>query len=205
MYSDDRGSSRRLVFVGRLSAEKNLPLILKAIELAPTEWELAVYGDGDNDERSSLERQCEDNDRLAGRVHFYGWVENPWERETRAYGLVMASRFEGFPLAAIEALACGMPVISTPVEGISELIRPGENGYVYPMEDAGSLAKILQFISDDKLPAISSDHCRNTTVMFMSDHALWDLYVKLTAAIRGRILQAVRFLPGRPSDHFITR
>ncbi|MCM1543522.1 MAG: glycosyltransferase, partial [Blautia sp.] len=73
-----------------------------------------------------------------------------------------ASEYEGFPVAAIESMASGIPVISTPVDGIVELIKPGINGFLFPQGDSTALADILNAISSGKLPSIRPETCRET-------------------------------------------
>jgi glycosyltransferase involved in cell wall biosynthesis len=63
------------------------------------------------------------------------------------------SRYEGFPVAPLEALACGLPVVASDVEGIAEMFDGGEKsgGVVIPREDANALASVLGALLDDDL------------------------------------------------------
>jgi glycosyltransferase involved in cell wall biosynthesis len=63
--------------------------------------------------------------------------------------LAMPSRQEAMPMAALEALACGVPVVGSRVGGIPEIVRDGENGILVPAEDAGALARALDGLLSD--------------------------------------------------------
>lgn len=115
-----------LVYAGRLSPEKRIDAILRALPGLP-EVELLVAGDGP--ERSRLE------DSAAGlAVRFLGAVpheEMPWLLSAASL-FVLPSEFEGLPTAAVEALACGVPVVAAPVGGLTDLIVPGRTGWLVP-------------------------------------------------------------------------
>jgi colanic acid/amylovoran biosynthesis glycosyltransferase len=128
----------RFVCVGRLSAEKGQMLLLEAVaRLAakniPIELELV----GDGPLRSELEKLIEKY-RLCARVHITGWISNKEVRDeiVRARALVLPSFSEGLPVVIMEAMALRRPVLTTFIAGIPELVRPGENGWLFP---AGSL------------------------------------------------------------------
>ena len=123
---------KTLIYVGRLSAEKNVSLIINAIAHTNNQWKLIIIGDGD--ERANLE-ELSSNLNLEDNISFMGWQNNPWSVVTQATALVLASSYEGFCLACLEALASGIPVISTPVNGSIDIIKQGYNGYIYSNED----------------------------------------------------------------------
>jgi glycosyltransferase involved in cell wall biosynthesis len=80
----------------------------------------------------------------ADRIVFTGFVEDPG-RIVRGFDvMVLPSRFgEGMPMVLLEAMVRAIPVVSTPVEGTAEVIAPGENGELVPVDDAGALATVL--------------------------------------------------------------
>src|SRR5262249_25306537 len=71
----------------------------------------------------------------AEHVHFLGYQRAVWELLARADLLLMASRAESFCLAALEAMACGVPVLASAVGGLTELVEHGRHGYLYPLDD----------------------------------------------------------------------
>ncbi len=78
---------------------------------------------------------------------------------------LLPSASEGFGLAALEALACGVPVIGSIVGGLPELITDGEVGYLEPIGDVEAMAKrSVEILSDDELRRSMSKNARRLTV-----------------------------------------
>ncbi len=180
LHANVSWENRTLLFVGRLSVEKRIDVILHALHLAHTSWQLILIGDGD--ERNRLEALTASL-QLQERVHFTGWKSNPYAYITKASAMVMASEYESFPLSAIESLACGIPVISTPVDGIIELIRPGVNGFLYPSGGSSELAVLLDSLASGKLPRISPETCRESVAAYEEQQVLADFSQKLTQVL----------------------
>jgi glycosyltransferase involved in cell wall biosynthesis len=119
-----------LACVGRLDpAAKGQDILLEALAgevWRDRAWHLALYGDGSK--RDSLQRLTA-RLGLSDRVTFAGYstVEKIWSTN---HVLVMASRHEGLPLAMVEAMLCGRPVLATDVAGHSEIILDGVTGFL---------------------------------------------------------------------------
>ncbi|NIJ19303.1 glycosyltransferase involved in cell wall biosynthesis [Sphingomonas naasensis] len=115
-------------------------------------WRLALLGDGP--ERDHLEALTLDLG-LEGAVDFLGFTEDVDAILARSSIFTLASRFEGFPNALIEAMAMGCAAISTDCDyGPGEIITQGENGILVPVNDAEALAAALEtLIADDALRA----------------------------------------------------
>lgn len=150
---------RKLTFVGRLSIEKNVSLILKSIASASGDWFLDIIGEGP--EESNLKREASKLG-IENKIKFWGWQSNPFECARDNGFLILSSYYEGSPLAAIEGLACGMGVISTPVSGIKEIIEPGKNGYIFEMGNPSSLTSLLNNISAHKQPIPLPEICKSS-------------------------------------------
>ncbi len=112
-------------------------------------------------------------------MELIGWQADPWEYADGISAMVMASDFECLPMTALESLASGIPVISTPVDGIIEIIKPGVNGFLYPFEDINGLTNILDAMSDGILPEISPEACRASVMPFEEEKVLCDFREKL--------------------------
>ena len=129
--------------VGRLVPIKDVPTFLRAARLVRGERadaRFALVGDGE--ERAGLEALCRELG-LDGAVTFFGW-----RRDLAAvYGdldvVVNASRNEGTPVALIEALAAGRPVVATRVGGTPDLLGGGERGHLVPPGDPVALARAV--------------------------------------------------------------
>ncbi|MCW5713093.1 MAG: glycosyltransferase [Bauldia sp.] len=103
-----RRGAVELVASGRLVAQKNTAALLDALAGVKADWHLTVLGEGP--ERAMLEKRALTLG-IAGRVAFAGFSHRPAAIVGAADAFVMASRWEGMPNAALEALACGTPVI----------------------------------------------------------------------------------------------
>lgn len=73
-----------------------------------------------------------------------GYMSNPYKALKSAKVFLMASRYEGTPMSVLEAMALGVPVVSTPVDGIADVVEPGVNGYLEEEDDA--LAEKIIFL-----------------------------------------------------------
>ena len=102
----------RLVAAGRLSHEKGFDLLIEAMaSLNDRRIYLTMLGDGP--QRAALEALVHKRD-LSKQVRFLGFQNNPYSFFSHASALVLPSRSDAFPNVILEALACGLPVISTP-------------------------------------------------------------------------------------------
>jgi glycosyltransferase involved in cell wall biosynthesis len=131
-----------ILFLGRLGARKGVPVLVEALgKLAKSglDWRAEIAGDGEAAPyRAAIERLG-----LGARVNFPGWVAeaDAHERLSRAAVLVLPSEAEGLPMSIIEAYAWGVPVISTPVGSIPDILHDGGEGLVVPVGDAEALAR----------------------------------------------------------------
>ena len=137
-----------VVTAGRISAEKGIDVLLEAmpylLERVP-EGRVRVYGGvqpGWEEYQAGLLERIE-TAGLRDRFELVGLVDRPSNRWTAASVYVQPSRREGFPLAVMEAMACGLPVVATDVGGLPELVEDGVSGVIVPPEDPLALANGL--------------------------------------------------------------
>ncbi len=111
------------VSVGRLDKGKNHKLMIHAFaKLKSRACQLIILGEGD--QRANLEQQIEELG-LGGRVFLMGFDNNPYKYFSKSDVFVFSSSYEGFPNVLVEALACGLPVISTDCKsGPREILAP---------------------------------------------------------------------------------
>jgi len=139
-------SAPRLVCVGRLSEQKGQLLLVDAVSklLAKgIDIELVLAGDGEmRPEIEALIRQHS----LESKVIITGWISSKQVREEilASRAMVQPSFAEGLPVVIMEAMALRRPVLTTYVAGIPELVRPGENGWLFPAGDVDELVKVLE-------------------------------------------------------------
>jgi glycosyltransferase involved in cell wall biosynthesis len=141
------GRDRRLLLaVGRLSDAKGFDYLIEAfshIVSAVPEWDLVIVGEGS--ERAALEKQVGEKG-LKGRVFLPGRAGNVSDWYERADLYVLSSRFEGFSMTLVEAMACGLAAVSYDCDcGPRDIIRHGENGLlVKAVGDTQMLATALK-------------------------------------------------------------
>ena len=145
------GSGKRLLYVGRLAAEKGLPVLLESLpELVRNEPELILTVVGDGPDRALLEQQV-GNLGLQSHVRFLGYQSQSAVREhlQNTDVFVLPSFAEGIPVVLMEAMAAGVAVVATQVAGVGELVLSGSNGYVVPPGDRQALTDCLDFLIKD--------------------------------------------------------
>jgi UDP-D-galactose:(glucosyl)LPS alpha-1,6-D-galactosyltransferase len=168
--------NRKLKYVGRLSQEKRLDVVIRALALTRERWTLDVTGTG---EEGDAWKHLAETVGVADLITWNGWKDDPWDDYEDVTSLVMASDYEGFPLVALEGLARGIPVISTPVEGLAECIKPGVNGYLYEKGSSEGLAEVLDAVAAGVLPDIQPEACVSSVAKYEKETVLSDIVSKI--------------------------
>lgn len=144
------GEKRKIIAgAGRLNDQKNFSLLIRAFERIATDfpdYNLVIYGEGDK--RGELEKLVKDLG-LKDRVSLPGNIQNIADEMEKNSLFVLSSDFEGMPNALMEAMALGLPCISTdcPCGGPRFLIQNGDNGVLVPVGDAEKMAEAMRRIS----------------------------------------------------------
>ena len=132
----------RLLFVGRLSSEKGLDLLLAALRLLPAgQFTLRVVGTGP--EESALRHQAEALG-VRERIEFLGSSAEVVQHYRWSELVVVPSRVEGMPNVVLEAMACGRAVLGTRVNGTRDLVVEGRSGWLVDNGDPAGLAAELE-------------------------------------------------------------
>lgn len=144
---------RRILSAGRLDPQKGFDVLIDAfarIAADAPDWDLHIFGEGPM--RADLATRIAAHG-LNGRVRLAGLTGDLASELRRADLYAHAARFEGFPNAVMEALACGCAVVAADSPGgVGELLQGGKFGLLVPVNDAAALASALRrAIFDDAL------------------------------------------------------
>lgn len=137
-----------ILAVGRLIEVKNLPLLLRAAaRLKPLPWRLTIVGTGRQEHRlKKLAREL----GIADRTEFPGFVADPVPYFRRARLLALPSNSEDLPAVALEAMACGCPVVATACsDSLVSIIAEAQYGRIVPIGDEAAFAEAMAaFLTD---------------------------------------------------------
>ena len=136
--------ANRLIFVGRLTTEKQIDVILHAMAKLDPALDVTFDIVGNGDQRRNLE-QLTARLGLAERVTFHGYTSDEDLRAllTRASAFVIASIAELQSIATMEAMASGLPVIAANAVALPHLVHDGENGYLFEPGNVDQLAELI--------------------------------------------------------------
>lgn len=130
------------ITAGRFSPVKNQQMIYRALaEFLKKGYKarLVMLGKGEEEENlKALARELE----ISDRVEYTGYVTNVEAYLAKAHVFLLSSRYEAQPLSVLEAMAAGLPVISTDVGGIRDIVT--DNGILVPSDDAEAMARAME-------------------------------------------------------------
>ena len=167
LQAERKVPKKKIVCVGRLVAQKNQMLLVNAFEKILekySDYELYLYGDGSDDEckeellqyvsnktiQVKSKSQNEETDKhveLKEKIHFMGLSSTLEKDMADAAMFVLPSNYEGMPNALMEAMALGLPVISTdcPCGGSRYWIEPGITGQLVPVKNVKSMTQAMEY------------------------------------------------------------
>jgi glycosyltransferase involved in cell wall biosynthesis len=139
----------RITFLGQLGARKGTPQFVQALAMLRDEdnWEATIAGDGEIPETLGLVESL----GLAQRVSIPGWLSGAATEAllNRTDILALPSFSENLPMVILEAFAHGVPVVSTPVGAIPEVVQDQRNGLIVDVGDVNGLAEALRRLVND--------------------------------------------------------
>jgi glycosyltransferase involved in cell wall biosynthesis len=125
---------------GRIEPVKDYPTILRAVAMLSMPARLVIAGAGSQQQELEL---LAERLGVAGQVRFLGFVPDVRRWMQAADGFILTSRWEGLPIAVLEAAACELPQVATRVSGTCEAIEDGATGLLAEPGDHAGLAKAM--------------------------------------------------------------
>jgi len=137
--------SKYILFAGTLNARKGYADLIKAFSLISAkfpEWKLIFAGNGEIEKAKILARSL----NIIDQVEFVGWVSGNIKDTLfrQASIFCLPSYAEGFPMAVLDAWAYGLPVITTPVGGLPDILDDGKNGLIFEPGDLNTLSQHME-------------------------------------------------------------
>ena len=139
-----------IVYVGRLTPQKNpqrLVEVLTGIEKKYPGMKAAIVGTGDLEAETKQKRQELNAEEC---IDMLGYSSNPYKIIKSAKIMIMTSRWEGLPMCALEAMALGVPIVSTPTDGLKEIVEDGKTGYLSDKDDV-LIARCVDILKNEDL------------------------------------------------------
>ena len=136
-----------MIYVGRLTFQKDPQRLMRLcarLKESKPDLKVAIVGTGELEEE--VRTLCEEL-HIQDNVHFLGFQTNPMKMVHDSKAMILTSRWEGTPMCALEAMALGTPVVSTPSDGMTDLLDDGVNGYLTD-DDAVMAERLLRIIQD---------------------------------------------------------
>lgn len=186
-YSDV--TNKRVIAVGRLDYQKGFDRLIEAWELIQrtgewTDWRLDIFGQG---EWKDMLQQMIDERGLQHSVRINKPTKQIGEEYVKSSLLVMSSHYEGFPMVMIEAMACGLPVVSFDYKcGPKDIIQHGINGLRVPDGDIKALANdMMEVMADEAYRRMLSQNARKVVDTY-SEEAVMKQWIRLFTSITAR-------------------
>ena len=145
--ADENTYDYDLIYVGRLTYQKDpqrlMRLCARLKEKKP-DLKVAIVGTGELLEE--VQALCTELG-IQDNVRFLGFQSNPMKMVSDSKAMILTSRWEGTPMCALEAMALGTPIVSTPSDGMKDIVRDGVSGYL--TDDDAVMAQVLLKVMED--------------------------------------------------------
>ncbi len=174
-------SSDRLVaiFVGSEWDRKGLEPAIRALALADG-WDLLVVGAGDREGYGAIAAAA----GVSGAVRWAGVSRDVAPLYELSDALIFPSSYEAFPLVALEAAASGLPILATPVNGVRELVRDGEEGFLIERDPKAIAARLSELRADPGLRRRMGEAARRAALDYSWERMV-ERHERLYESLRG--------------------
>ena len=151
-----------IAIIGRLAPIKNHDYFLDVMEgvLEKTSFSIKCFIVGDGSERRLIEKRVEKiNAKHNNSIFLTSWISNIGEFNAGMDLICLTSKNEGTPVSLIEAQACGIPVITTEVGGVRDIVVEGETGFIVPIENKNLfIERVVSLVENENKRLIMSQN-----------------------------------------------
>ena len=169
-----------MIYVGRLTYQKDPQRLMRLsamLKARKPDIKIAVVGAGELEEETKA--LCKELG-LENNVHFLGFQSNPIKMVSDSKCMILTSRWEGTPMCALEAMALGTPVVSTPTDGMKDIIANGENGFLSDSDEELADA-VMQILTRPELRAAMAEDTKKKFARINDEEAynraIYDCYI----------------------------
>ena len=187
------GPSGDIISIGTLEPRKNQAFLLRVLAAARKRgkyYSLTIVGKGEDESELRAEAS---RLGIAGQVVFAGYLKGASCLIPRHRVYAHSARMDNLPLALIEALSAGVPVLAPPVGGIPEIVTDGVHGYLWDINDVdGSTTKLIGILDDERLRLrMGAAGLEKYNWHFRTDHLAPKFYRFLVSGETGHIPETV--------------
>ena len=177
---DERTYDFDMIYVGRLTYQKDPQRLMRLsamLKARKSDIKIALVGAGELEEETKA--LCKELG-LEKNVHFLGFQSNPIKMVSDSKCMILTSRWEGTPMCALEAIALGTPVVSTPTDGMKDIIANGENGFLSDKDEELADA-VMQILTRPELRAAMAEDTKKKFARINDEEAynraIYDCYI----------------------------
>ena len=159
LAADDNAYDYDMIYVGRLTFQKDPQRLMRLcarLKESKPDLKVAIVGTGELE--AEVKQLCQELN-IQDTVQFLGFQSNPIKMVHDSKAMILTSRWEGTPMCALEAMALGTPVVSTPSDGMTDLLDDGVNGYLTD-DDAVMAEKLLRIMNDPEHRAFLGENAK---------------------------------------------
>lgn len=179
---DEKKYNFDLIFLGRMSYPKNPQRLIKIISEVVKEKpqvKVALVGSGELDDQV---KELITLNKLEKNIEFYGFLPNPYKILISSKIMIMTSRYEGTPMCALEAISCGLPIISTKTDGLKEIVINNETGFL--SDDDNEIVERIIYLLEDEM---TYEQMKKNVLKFNKDINNFENYInEITYIYSGR-------------------
>ncbi|WP_290033377.1 glycosyltransferase [Ligilactobacillus cholophilus] len=170
-------NTRRFIYVGRVQykKQKNLAEMFEILGQLEFDFQLDIYGDGTKEEVNKLKNLA----KMLGinsKINWHGWQKNVWNSIKKTDLLLFTSKYEGFPMAILEAIAHGIPVISSNCSSGPKDIVTSLNGKLYQLGNTSEAVKLLNDFYSGNLKFGSQEEIAKSVEKFYTENYIKDYF-----------------------------